>query len=377
MIEAVGYQVPRDNVERIFPDDVAKSEMSWYESGFICGLIKKYEPKKILELGVAAGVSSAIIIECLENLAIDATLYSVDIADAYYRDGKQKTGYFLDLYTKQKTLKHTKHIKKIPVDIESCIEEIGSDIDFVILDTCHQLPGECMDFLVVLPFLANNAIVCLHDIALNQYSPIKQAVATNVLFHTVKANKIFSFLPSLPEHLSLYPNVAAFQIKRETMENIIDVFLALTLSWNYLPDWDYIARCRALFRRFYGVNECKIFDEAVLMNFISYYPVIKTIPLGTKLAVYGTGNLGKYFSKCINMSFGIIRNIKITVFFDKNWSNIEAQDGIEVVSPEEITGREFDAIVIAIADLQEVERIYSALAKHISADRILALKHVC
>ena len=61
-IEAVSFQVPRDNIAHMFPNDITKYEMSGYESGFLCGLIKRYRPKKILELGVAAGVSTAIII---------------------------------------------------------------------------------------------------------------------------------------------------------------------------------------------------------------------------------------------------------------------------------------------------------------------------
>ena len=43
------------------------------------------------------------------------------------------------------------------------IDEIGSDIDFLILDTLHIVPGEILDFLVCLPYLTKDAIVVLHD----------------------------------------------------------------------------------------------------------------------------------------------------------------------------------------------------------------------
>jgi hypothetical protein len=38
------------------------------------------------------------------------------------------------------------------------IETIGNDIDFVFIDTMHITPGEMLDWLMVLPFLKEEAI---------------------------------------------------------------------------------------------------------------------------------------------------------------------------------------------------------------------------
>lgn len=46
------YTEPRDIYEKIGTN---ASELSEAEHGFICGLIKKYKPKKIVELGVSGG----------------------------------------------------------------------------------------------------------------------------------------------------------------------------------------------------------------------------------------------------------------------------------------------------------------------------------
>lgn len=35
--------------------------MSEFDSAFLCGIIKKQKPKKILELGIASGGTTAII----------------------------------------------------------------------------------------------------------------------------------------------------------------------------------------------------------------------------------------------------------------------------------------------------------------------------
>ena len=52
------------------------------------------------------------------------------------------------------------------------IEKIGKNIDMVFIDTAHYEPGEILDFLIILPFLKEKAIVILHDIA-NQITSSK------------------------------------------------------------------------------------------------------------------------------------------------------------------------------------------------------------
>ena len=46
---------------------------------FICGLIKKYRPKKILEVGVNQGGTSVVILQALASLNLKSKLHSVDI----------------------------------------------------------------------------------------------------------------------------------------------------------------------------------------------------------------------------------------------------------------------------------------------------------
>lgn len=44
------------------PEEIAPIEMSPFDSGFLCGLMKKYRPKRILEVGVSAGGTTSIIL---------------------------------------------------------------------------------------------------------------------------------------------------------------------------------------------------------------------------------------------------------------------------------------------------------------------------
>ena len=44
------------------------------------------------------------------------------------------------------------------------MENISNNIDMVFIDSAHFEPGEILDFLIVLPFLKEGAIVGFHDI---------------------------------------------------------------------------------------------------------------------------------------------------------------------------------------------------------------------
>ena len=59
---------PRKNVLSKIPVVPDEPEMSEFESAFLCGLLNKFQPKKILEVGVAAGGTTAIILQCMKNI---------------------------------------------------------------------------------------------------------------------------------------------------------------------------------------------------------------------------------------------------------------------------------------------------------------------
>ncbi len=244
-------------------------EMSEFESAFLCGLIRKYEPKKILEVGVAAGGSTAIILQCLEDIGNKYEMHSVDVSEKYYRTRDKQTGFLADSIRKNlNSGTHKFYFGKI---LPLVIDDIGRDIDFVILDTVHSLPGEILDFLVVLPYLKDNAIVCLHDVVYHQ-SKLKNAFghATGLLFSAVTADKMLNFLPDEEDqYKSRYANIAAFQINSQTMKNIYNVFLSLTLRWAYLPPQEHFNAYAEFIVKNYSQDLNSIFIESAIMNIYS------------------------------------------------------------------------------------------------------------
>lgn len=201
------------------------------EQSLICELIRRKKPKKILEVGVHSGGTSAVILKCIETLNIASTLYSVDLAEDI---GRGPVGFVVSRcginFNTQNWILYTGHT------VAEVINEIGKDIDLLILDAAHILPGECLDFLTVYPYLASNAMVVTHDILLSSQSyTTKDWNATAILYSTVVADKYLLIDDSVNPDSSSLCNIGAFQINKGTGKYIENIFLGLHLPWFCIP----------------------------------------------------------------------------------------------------------------------------------------------
>lgn len=79
--------------------------MTSSEQSFLCELIQQKQPKKLLELGVAAGSSSVIILNSIKDIQ-GSHLTSVDYLTLWYRDESKSTGFVVDNYPELKKSGH-------------------------------------------------------------------------------------------------------------------------------------------------------------------------------------------------------------------------------------------------------------------------------
>lgn len=232
------------------------SEMTYLERCFLNGIIRQAKPKKILELGVSAGGSSAIILNAIKDFD-NAKLYSVDYNKKWYRDNSKDVGFIIDekfsnlknkwkLYTGGTAAKY--------------MEEIGGEIDLCLIDTMHVNPGEFLDFLIVLPYLKKNAILILHDIALHH--TYKYAITNGILFSCLNGNKL-SFNEGL---WNRFANIGAVILDENIKDNILDYLYLLTLPFEYLPTDNDILECQKLFSKHYKQDLVDKFINIMLVN---------------------------------------------------------------------------------------------------------------
>ena len=128
----------------------SKCSIMWNnQREFINGIIRKFKPKKILELGVMNGGSSIIILNAIKDIK-NSHLYSIDINNSP-KIGRCVKEIFSCLADKWTLFKGNIAAKYM--------EDIGKNIDLAFLDTSHFEPGEILDFLLILPFLKEEAII--------------------------------------------------------------------------------------------------------------------------------------------------------------------------------------------------------------------------
>lgn len=264
------YYEPRQEIFSKIEQYPNEPEMSEFESAFLCGLIREKMPKKLVEVGVAAGGTTAIIIQCLAELGISkkCRAYSVDYSRQFYRDRTKLSG-FLGQQAKQiignEKFNHEFCLGGLLPEFIDKITADSKKVDFLILDTMHIVPGEILDFLAIFHSLENGAIVVLHDVALN-HEGHEEAICTKLLFDTVVADKI---VMDDPERCAKYANIAAFMVNEDTRKYIYNVFSSLTLPWEYMLTEKEIAIYREKYEMEYDQTLVELFDKAVKLNEMS------------------------------------------------------------------------------------------------------------
>ena len=134
-------------------------ELTIDEQKFFHSLLRTFKPKKIVEIGVSSGGSAILILNAIKDIE-GAKLFSIDKSIYWYRNRFKKTGYLVKEKFPELMDKWTLYTGGLTAEF---IETIGDGIDFVFIDTVHYTPGEMLDWLMVLPFLKNEAIVLFHD----------------------------------------------------------------------------------------------------------------------------------------------------------------------------------------------------------------------
>ena len=226
-------------------DNTAHVEMTNDEIWFLKSFIKKYHPKKIVEVGVSAGGNTVNLLNWKDK---DAQLFSVDIAKQWYVDTTKLSGFMAEELKIKDNWKMYRGYDYIDV-----YEEIGNDIDFIIIDTVHAMPGEFLTFLIALPQLKDGCVVILHDIHLNimnmkrnQFENYKMSsYCTGMLHGGVSSNEKWTL------KARYVPNISAFVVDESTRENIKDIFHILCMTWfnfPFNPNWSQ-----------FSINEDKYF----------------------------------------------------------------------------------------------------------------------
>ncbi len=343
--------------EEILPKITAipgEPEMTDMESAFLCGLLKQYNPQKVVEVGIASGATSAIILQSLSKLEGKHKLLSIDLSERFYRDHARQSG-FLGVEAEQFVSDNVEHVLLLG-DIACSNSAVINDIDFLILDTIHCLPGEALDFLTLLPFTKDGACVVLHDVKNGLASRVHEGYATSALLASVKGEKYINYTAN-----GNYPNIAAFIVSEETRKAVFDILLSLTVTWKYLPSEDQLKTYRNVLDKYYDKELLHVFDLIVMnqrnalvaKNKKWRFPFSIVEP-NEKIVIYGAGKVGRefYYQACIS------KYCEIVAWVDINYENMP---WYKVESVTKLNNISYSRIVIAIEDEEVAQEIREEL----------------
>ena len=238
----------------------------WHEQPyFINGVIRKYRPKKCLEIGVASGGSSVLILNAIKDIK-DSFLISLDLSTDLYCNKQYKTGYTVYKNFPELTQKWRLYTGEQP---HKFLDELKLKFDFLLLDTVHFSPGEIINLIEVLPFLEENAIIVLHDIMYhlpsNNYTipKSKKFHPSNIYLMTA----LYGDKVIIENEEKNVENVGAIHLYSNQNNYYFNYFLLLLSPWEYMPAEKHIQELRHFIKKYYKKNiYLNLFNKAVEEN---------------------------------------------------------------------------------------------------------------
>ena len=312
----------------------------------------------------------------------DYEMHSVDLSETFYKDRSKKAGFMAEEAANALSVKNY-HLHLGGYVLEF-MDKIGGDIDFLLLDTAHCLAGEVLDFIALLPYLKDGAIVLLHDMVTGQYLSEPQPLISEhysniVLYSSVSAEKYYNFIPTdYDQSERRLPNIAAFRVNSDTRKNIMSVFGCLMIPWRFIPNANILDLYAKHIHGNYDKHLCVLYDEAVNSNVLHYGLCEGRFSFFSHktpaFLIYGAGKLGKQCYNQIKKS-GLDGNL--VAWFDKEADKIGDIDNVKIKSPEKIKShiKDVDYCIVAALSSSEVRDMVRVLVDFgVDVNRILTYK---
>lgn len=230
---------PVASVEKIYaqkPNDI-EGTISYNEAHFLHESIMERRPGTLIEVGMASGLSTAIIANAVAVLKaedqIDARFDSVDFMARCYFDTTRPTGFFVEEYTPH-LLRHVNFRRNATVANFGEYVQLGT-LEWLFIDANHKHPWPALDFLVSLPSLKDDAVICFHDTNLPIVNPNFPDHGVKYVFDAVDLKKK-SGVPNFgdtPNIGSVELNGQHFKIRSTLMELIQEYAWEIKID----PSW--------------------------------------------------------------------------------------------------------------------------------------------
>lgn len=254
------YEV--DLYEQVHAKTKILCEMDVEERKLLNGLVRYFKPKRILELGIARGGGTVVMLNALQDMP-QSTVTSIDVLDHYYREPEKPVGFFINVFYAGGNAQSTVIGGKDPAEV---MESLGTTFDFLMLDTAHTHPVETLNFLTVLPYLSKNAVVVIHDISLFATTPNysmfpNTPLACRLLYDAIVGDKMKLWDEAYLQNVSGFSNIGVVQLNQDTRKYIGNVFSLLEFPWGMKAA--PLETVRNSIAAHYAAEHVKVLDNAI------------------------------------------------------------------------------------------------------------------
>lgn len=158
---------------------------------FLFEIVHALSPHRVLEIGVAAGCSSAALLYALDQLPASAhrrELHSIDVADRCYFDASHATGAAARIMYRDPQARWV--LRTGLTAAGARVSYARGTFDLAFIDADHRHPYPLLDLLQLTELLPPGAWVVLHDIELPLIAPRFPDAGAQLLFARWPFNKI-------------------------------------------------------------------------------------------------------------------------------------------------------------------------------------------
>ena len=225
---------PIEALDSLYPPPAwAAGALPRHDAQFLLDVIHANQPATVVEIGVASGVSSAVILSALDALPDPAarTLRSCDIVPRCYFDSNYATG---EAVASMYPTPRARWVLNTDLDTRRLSQTASpASIDLTFIDANHYHPWPLLDLLHLSVAATPWSWVVLHDINLPLVSPDFQAWGAKWLFEAWPLAKVTGGGPE--------GNIGAVQLPGDPRTLIPMAARLLERPWEFPPTLWHVA----------------------------------------------------------------------------------------------------------------------------------------
>ncbi|WP_372574815.1 class I SAM-dependent methyltransferase [Ruegeria jejuensis] len=200
---------------------------------FIHSILCETEPKAVVEIGCASGVSTSLLAMMLP----DAKVHSFDKGERFYADKTKEVGYLAKALSPE---------GRAAIEISSGCTSLNvqdhyepNSIDFCFIDAAHKHPWPAIDTLAVLPLMKPGSYIVHHDLNMFRGKGMQYATGPKAIFELTPGNLRSTFASRVDKSETvglktrhITNNIFAIRVPKHKAR------LAERISEAFLLNWD-------------------------------------------------------------------------------------------------------------------------------------------